>query len=170
MDPEASPATTCCRNSVMSVPEVGLADGLVRGQLGARALQRDAPDLEHVCAARGAERELRVLLDHEHGETLLLVQVAEDSEDLPDDERRQPEGRLVEEQEPRPQHERAGNREHLLLAARERAGLLLAPLREPGKVAADALVALVEPAAAEMRAETQVLVDRELAEDAPALG
>ena len=66
--PEASPATTCCRNSVKSVPEVGVADGLVLGQLGARAFQRDPPDLEHVRAARRAQRELRVLLDDEDGQ------------------------------------------------------------------------------------------------------
>src|SRR5262245_11871665 len=169
MEPEASPATTCCRNSVTSVPEVGLADGLVLGQLPARALERDPTHLEHVRAARGAQRELRVLLDDEDGEPLLLVEVAEDPEDLPDDDRREPEGRFVEEQEKRPRHERAGDREHLLLAARERSGLLLAAPVEPREMAADPLVVLREAASLEIPAQTEVLVHRQLTEDAAAL-
>src|SRR6476620_6813378 len=131
MEPEASPATTCCKNWVNSVSEVGVADGLVVGQLGARPLERHVPHLEHVCTARRAERELRVLLHDENGEALFLVQVAEDAEALPHDDRREAERRLVEEQKPRPRHERAGDREHLLLSAGERSGLLRAAPVEP---------------------------------------
>src|SRR5215211_8020068 len=113
MDPEASPATTCWKNSAISVAEVGIADGFVLSQLGARALDRDAPDLEHVCAAGRAERELRVLLDDEHGETFLLVQLGDDLEELADDQRREAERRLVEQEQARLRHERPGQREHL---------------------------------------------------------
>src|SRR4029453_7230407 len=152
MEPEARPATTCCRNWVNSISEVGVADGLVLGQLGARPLERHVPPLKHVRPARGAPRELRVLLDDEDGEALLLVQVAEDAEDLSYDDRREPERRLVEEQETRPRHERAGDREHLLLSAGERSGLLRAALVEPREVAAHPLVVLCEPAAVEIGA------------------
>src|SRR4029450_8249938 len=116
MEPEARPATTCCRNWVNSISEVGVADGLVLGQLGARPLERHVPHLEHVRTARGAQRELRVLLDDEDGEALLLVQVAEDAEDLSYDDRREPERRLVEAQETRPRHRGAGDRGHPLLS------------------------------------------------------
>ena len=47
--------------------------------------------------------------------------------DLGDDERRQPFGRLVEDQQQRIGQQRAADREHLLLAARE----LLAAVAEP---------------------------------------
>ena len=52
-------------------------------------------------------------------------------EDLLDQDRREPERRLVEQQEPRPGHQRPADREHLLLAARQRAALLVGPLAEP---------------------------------------
>jgi hypothetical protein len=51
--------------------------------------------------------------------------------DLGDDERGEAPRRLVEEQQPRVPHERAPDREHLLLAARERAGVLLGALAQP---------------------------------------
>ena len=41
------------------------------------------------------------------------------------------ERKLVEHDEFGPRHERAGDREHLLLAARQRAGRLLPPFGEP---------------------------------------
>ena len=56
-------------------------------------------------------------------------------EDLLHHERREAEGRLVEQQEPRPQHQRARDRQHLLLAARQRAGLLPPPLLEAREIA-----------------------------------
>ena len=64
----------------------------------------------------------------------LLVQVGDDLEHLARDQRGEPERRLVEHQQPRPLQERAGEREHLLLAARERARLLVAPRLEPREV------------------------------------
>ena len=53
--------------------------------------------------------------------------------DLGDDERREAFGRLVQQQEPRVAHQRAADREHLLLAARERARVLLDALAQPRK-------------------------------------
>ena len=54
-------------------------------------------------------------------------------EDRLDDLRREAERGLVEQQELRLGHERAGDGEHLLLAARQRAGELLAALGSTGK-------------------------------------
>ena len=47
------------------------------------------------------------------------MQLLQDLEHLVDDERRQPERRLVEQQELRAREQRAGDRELLLLPARE---------------------------------------------------
>ncbi len=60
-----------------------------------------------------------------------LLMRAQDAEDLGHDLRRQPERRLVQQQQLGPQHQRAADRQHLLLAARQRARLLVAALAEP---------------------------------------
>ena len=77
------------------------------------------------------ERDPRVLLDDEHGEPVPLVQLADDPEDLAHDHRREPERRLVEHQQARSRHQRAREREHLLLAARQRPRRLVARARDP---------------------------------------
>ena len=69
--------------------------------------------------------------------------------------------RLVDEEQPVLVHERARERDHLLLAAREGAGLLLGALDELGEELGDDRA--VGGAAA--LGEPQVLLDRELAED-----
>ena len=66
-----------------------------------------------------------VLLDEEHGQALARVEVGDDLEDLLDDERGEPERRLVEQQQFWPAHQRARDGEHLLLAARQRAAALV---------------------------------------------
>ena len=68
----------------------------------------------------------------------------DDLEDLLDDERRQAERRLVEQQEARPAHQRARDREHLLLAARQRAAALALALLEDREQREDALEILGE--------------------------
>src|SRR5205085_818207 len=85
--------------------------------------------------------------------------------------RREPERRLVEEQELRARHERAGDRELLLLAAGERGG------RQPQALAEDR-EELEQPLAAVAvrgtpgggRADPQVLGDCEAGEEPPPLG
>ena len=126
-------------------------------------------DLEHVGAGGGRERRACVLLDDQDRGPLALVQLADDPEDLGDDERRETERRLVEEQEPRPLHHRAREREHLLLAARERARLLGPALLQPREVVEHAAEVVAQRAAAGVRAETEVLPDGELDERAAAL-
>ena len=54
----------------------------------------------------------------------LRLSRAQDLEQLLDDQRREAERGLVEQHQARPQHQRAADRQHLLLAARQRAGLL----------------------------------------------
>ena len=66
-----------------------------------------------------------VLLDEEDGEPVVPVERLEALEDLLDDERREAERGLVEQEQLRPAHQRAGDGEHLLLAARQRAAALV---------------------------------------------
>ena len=58
------------------------------------------------------------------------------------DERREAERGLVEEQQLRPRHQRAGERQHLLLAAGQRAGLLVHALAQDREEVVDALAVL----------------------------
>ena len=66
---------------------------------------------------REVERKAGVLLDDQHADTVFLVDLAHDAKDLGDDQRRQAERGFVEQQELGPQHQRAADRQHLLLAA-----------------------------------------------------
>jgi hypothetical protein len=91
--------------------------------------------LQHVAAMRRAQGVVGVLLDEQDGHAVVAVELADDLEDLLDVERRQAERGLVEQQQLRPAHQRAGDRQHLLLAARQRAGALLAALFRIGKSA-----------------------------------
>jgi hypothetical protein len=123
--PEARPITTCCascvQSKVSSISSRGTSvDRFVALQGGAVALDRDLAHLEHVRAGRRLERKRGVLLDHEHGQALALVQLptirkisattigASPSEGSSSSSRR---GRSISAR---------GDREHLLLAAAER--------------------------------------------------
>ena len=82
-----------------------------------------------------------------------------------------PEGRLVEQQNVGARDERAGDRELLLLPARERARRTAAELAQHR----EQLVHLAQstgraPVPARSQPEPQVLLDGEVAEDAPSLG
>src|SRR3989441_3766414 len=138
MPPVASPETTCWRKiSIGSVSEIRASDGVVPAELGGRARHDDAAGLEEVGMVRQVERRRHVLLDEQDADALLAVDRTDDAEDLADDERREPERGLVQEQEPRPQHERTRDGEHLLLAAGEAPGDLAPPLTEHRKVVVD---------------------------------
>src|SRR2546425_3039808 len=97
----------------MSVAQVRAAYRLVLSQVRARPVESDAAGLEHVCVLGVVERDVCVLLDDEHRQSLVLVERAHDLEDLTDDDWCQPERRLVEQEQPRPRHQRTCEREHL---------------------------------------------------------
>src|SRR5258708_4641619 len=109
--------------------DVGRAEQLLAG-----AGLHDRPGLEHIAAVGDLERLRRVLLDQEDGDAL-RVDLAHDLEDRLDEDRREAERRLVEHQELRLRHERAADREHLLLAAGERAREPRDALLEAGRSA-----------------------------------
>src|SRR4051812_47099755 len=154
-----------------SLPQIGAPDGLVGGDLLRRPARDHPPGLEQEHLADQVEGEPRVLLDQQDAHPLLLVDDPQDAEDLLDQDRREPERRLVEQQQPGPRHQRARDREHLLLAAAQRPGLLIHPgaqhrevVAHPGDVPGDPGVAPAQ------RAEPQVLVDGQAHERAAALG
>ena len=109
------------------------------------------------------ERQGGVLLDNEHRDAGLAVDLAQNPEQFFDDQRREAEGRFVEEHQPGPQHQGAADRQHLLLAAGQCAGLLPAALPEARKMRVDLLDIGGDPGfvAAGHRAELQILLDRD---------
>ena len=155
------------RTAVSFTPEVELAHVLVLDELGAGPFQHDAPDLQHIAVVRRLERHVGVLLDQQHGDVLLLVEAADDGEDLLDQDRRQPQRRLVEQHQLGPGHQRPPDRQHLLLAARQEACLRALALAQDREVGIDDVeVALdVGAVAAGVGAHHQVALDRHERED-----
>src|SRR5678816_4164861 len=99
MPPVARPAKTCARKvSMGSVAQVGTANRLVGAHRRRLAVDHDATGLEEVSALGELERKRRVLLDEQDRDLLVAIDGAQDLENVGDDERRQAEGRLIEEQ------------------------------------------------------------------------
>src|SRR2546428_1600806 len=99
-------------------------------ELGRLALDDDAAAVEDDDVVGDVEHQLGVLLD-QHDREPLGLETADRRHDLGDDLGRQAFGRLVHQEHPRVRHQRAADREHLLLAAGERRGDLLMPLPQP---------------------------------------
>src|SRR5207302_10245433 len=114
---------------------------------------------------------LRALLDQEDGEAAVADR-RQGLEDHVDEARRETERRLVQQQHLRIRDQRPGDRQLLLLPARERAGLAPPEVPDDRAEVVDALEVRVEIASGSPsgKAETEVLVDGELTEDAAALG
>src|SRR5262245_27190194 len=102
---------SACSDSEISVQlvDVGL-------QLGIGEPVDDAAIFHHVMAVRNRRGKAKVLLDQQDGEPLLL-EGSDRPADLLDNDRREPLGRLIEEEQPRARAQDAADREHLLLAA-----------------------------------------------------
>src|SRR5207302_10778054 len=82
-----------------------------------------------------------------------------------------PERRLVENEQFRLGHQSSADRQHLLLATRERTGALRAPLGEAGKDRKDPRAVSFPPdAAAPVAAEIEILLDGQIGKDASRLG
>src|SRR4029077_14319723 len=99
-------------------------------QFGAGAGKRDQAVDHDIAAVGELERMEGVLLDQKHGEAVLGVELSDGVEDLPHDQRRQAERRLVEHEKFWPAHQRTRDRQHLLLAARQGAAALAEALVE----------------------------------------
>src|SRR5215813_4760640 len=153
-------------------PQVLVDDARIGAQGSGGRVVADVALLHDVNALGRLERERNVLLDEQDGDALPVERV-HDLPDLGHHPRHEPLGGLVEENDLGLQHHRARDRQHLLLAARERAPGLIAALAEDRKALVDLVqellpLPLVEPRAVEAGAE--VLEHGEQAEDPPLFG
>ena len=102
-----------------------------------------------------------ILLDDENRHVAFLAEADQHLLDLRDNDWRQALGRLVHDEEMRIGDQRAGNRQHLLLAAGQLSAARASPLGEAREGVVDALD---RPGAAVQRGgHAQVLVDRQRA-------
>ena len=108
----------------------------------ALALEDDPARLEHVRALAEVECEQRVLLDEQDRDVLLVVQPVQELDELLDDDRREAERELVDRERARLGHQRATDRDHLLLAARGSSGGAVAQLVQLRQQGVDALETL----------------------------
>jgi len=118
---------------------------------------------EDVRSIRQSDGPLGALLDEEDRKAAVTDRL-ERREDEVDDGRRQPQGRLVQEQHRRLRHQGASDRELLLLAARERARGPLAELLEDGKERVDVgqIAAPLGASSPACESEPQVLLHGQL--------
>jgi hypothetical protein len=99
----------------------------IGGQLGRRHHPGDPAVDQHGDCVGDIHRHAQVLLDQQHRDRVVAGQRLQRLGHLLDDDRRQPLGRLVHDQQARVEQQGAGDRQHLLLAARElRAAIALA--------------------------------------------
>ena len=111
----------------------------------------------------------RVLLHQQHGHAV-LVDAADDVEDLLDQQRGQTQRGLVEHDHVRAAHERAAHGQHLLFTARKRAALLPVAFLQAGEQRIDTLDVLVDAVLVGTRisAQAQVLHHGQMRQDATA--
>src|SRR5215510_3318716 len=120
----------------ISDPQVFVNDALIGAELGGGGVMAHGALLHDVDASGGVERQRDVLLDQQDGDAVAVERV-DDLLDLRDHPRHQPLGRLVEQDDLGLEHHRPGDREHLLLAARQGAAGLVAALLQDRKVGVD---------------------------------
>src|SRR5213592_3271107 len=153
----------------LSHAQVTVLDVLASPELGRGAAPDDLALLEDVVRVGDPRQRSYVLVDQQDRMAARL-EVPEAAPDLPPDERGEPLRRLVTDEQARVRHEGAADREHLLLAAGERAPEDALPGRELGEEVEDLLDRpRVGVAAAVRRGRDQVLTHREVREDLPAL-
>src|SRR2546423_5544005 len=109
--------------------QILLDERVVDFERGCRAMMPNRAFLHNVDAVAGLERQRHVLLHEQYRDTL-AVQHVDDLPDLRDHARHQPFRGLVQQDDLGLEHHRAGDGEHLLLAAGKRAAGLVPPLGE----------------------------------------
>src|SRR5216683_3550758 len=153
-----------------SEPEVSLANARIILHFGGRAAQNDSSILEDVCAARSIKRDKNVLLDQDERRAF-AIDLLNDLDQVVDDVGSQAERELVDHQELRPGHQAAPDRDHLLLAARQRARIARELVRKRGEMTEHPLQVVAHLAiSAEICAQEQVLLDRHRSKQTAALG
>src|SRR4030081_1242507 len=116
----------------LSYAEVSVLDGRSEPKLGRCAAPDDLSLLENVVRVRDPGERRHVLVD-DQDRLALRLEPFHAAPDLGADERCQPFRRLVEDEQARIGHQGASDREHLLLAAGERAAETARASRELGK-------------------------------------
>src|SRR3984885_16143745 len=119
-----------------------------------------------------AQHQVGVLFGQQKADTIVLVEPADDPEDLLHDDRREPHRWFVEQHQHRSRHQRAPDRNHLLFASRGETAARFAPFLEARKPAVDALKIAFERTATRPMQEAsgeKILLDRELGKDMAAL-
>src|SRR5690348_3111194 len=147
-------------------PEVTLQDlGLCLDFL-CRTFVNDVPVVDDVDALGERQRRRQILFD-QHDGLAGSGKIAAHFHEVADDDGREPFEGFVEQQYLRIAHQRAGNRQHLLLTAGKIGSAVAAPLSQPGEHVVDALE---RPALRGSQAgDNKVFLDIEAAEDAPLL-
>src|SRR4051794_33074957 len=150
--------------------QVGLLDAIARQKRFRLVGQHDAARLHDVAAMRRDESHVRILFDEEDRRPL-GVDLFDDAEDRLHHLRRESERRFIEQQHLRLRHQCARDREHLLLAARQRPRVLLDPVLQHREEREDAVVfGLLNFVFAQIRPELEVVLHRQVREDAATLG
>src|SRR2546426_8718540 len=146
--------------------EIGLLDVGAFQQRRGGALFDDAAGFQHVASVRHRESFGRVLLDQQDSGAL-LIDVADDVEDLVDQDGGEAQRGLVEQQDTGSRHQAASDREHLMLATRKRATDLIQTLFDARKQFEDMFLVPPNslPVLAGEGAEEQVVADGQAAED-----
>src|SRR5690606_13219679 len=124
---------------------------------------------DHPKLARHTPCERQLLLDEQHGEIRLFVELHDDVADLVDDVRLNPLGRLVQDQELRLEHHRSSDRQLLLLSAREISTAPAQHLLEHREELEDLLWDVSPLIPPRGQPDAQILLDRELREDLSSL-
>src|SRR5690348_3355219 len=146
-----------------------LADVGVLAQVLGSAFEDDAAVAHHVAALGDLQRDRQLLLD-EQDRDAAPAQLLQILADQLDDLRCQPLGRLVDHDQVGVAHQRAAQRQHLLLAAREDARFGVRALLQAREQAVHVVERPARLLGALLLAEQQVLLDRELGEDVAVLG
>ena len=142
------------------------------GQLVGRAREPHRPGLHHVDAVGHRHGDVHRLLDEQDGRARLAHRL-DGAEQLLDDDRREPERQLVDQEQLGAGDGGHGERQHLLLAAREVAGPLVAAGgqgREGGQRLLDHVGVALAPAPALPGGGAQVVLDAQVGEDPLAAG
>src|SRR5438067_649953 len=159
----AGAAASAGRSSYAEIAALQLA---IRAELGRAAGPDNAPFLQYVMPVGDTRQQPDVLVDEEKRQAIRL-QLGNRAVDLLAYERRETFGRFVEDQEARVGHQRAPDRKHLLLAARELVAVVRLPLTELRK---EREHALERPPTAAPRGRDQVFAHRQVGEYLSSLG
>src|SRR5437588_3654498 len=114
-----------------SKPQIEFADELVVVELvGGAAFEGDLAVDDDVAAIGNADGLDEVLLRHQHGQLVTVLQFLDLLDRALDENRGEADRRLVDQQDLGRRHQRPRQSQHLLLAAAEAAGQLAPPLAE----------------------------------------